>query len=229
MEPVEVEVKLGVTRPGLVRRLITEADPRRLAGFEAAGEPHLVTITDRYLDTAPDNGRLAVAQMRARLRSTGRTVVLTVKRPGTEALGVTTRVELEAPATRSLDPRRWPESAARDALLAATGGEPLVEIARLRQRRLTRLLRRAGTTVEMSLDALSALDGRRILARRHELEAELVDGDPGALAELAAALRGVEGIGPALGSKLRFALDASSSVQHRLVDSRVLEGTSGET
>ena len=208
MEPVEVEVKLGVTPPGLVRRLITEADPRRLAGFEAAGEPHLVTITDRYLDTDQYLGRLAIAQMRARLRITGRAVELTVKRPGTEAFGVTTRVELEAPATRSLDPRRWPESLAREALLAATGGEPLVEIARLRQRRLTRLLRRASTTVEVSLDALSALDGRRVVARRHELEAELIHGDEAALGDLADALRRVEGIVPAIGSKLRFTLDA---------------------
>jgi inorganic triphosphatase YgiF len=208
VEPLEVEVKLGITRPASVRRLITDADPRRLAGFEAAGEPHLVGITDRYLDTDPHFGRLATAQMRARLRSTGRSVELTVKRPGTEALGVTTRVELEAPATRSLDPRRWPASAARDALLAATGGEPLVEIARLRQRRLTRLFRRAATTVEVSLDALAALDGRTVVARRHELEAELIDGDDAALADLAEALRRIDGIGPALGSKLRFALDA---------------------
>jgi inorganic triphosphatase YgiF len=207
-EPVEVEVKLGVTRPGLVRRLITDADPLRLAGFAAAGEPHLVTVVDRYVDTDPYEGRLALALMRARLRVAGRSVVLTVKRPGTEALGVTTRVELEAPATRSLDPRRWPESAARSALIAATAGESLVEIARLRQRRLTRLLHRAGTTVEVSLDALAALDGRRVVGRRHELEAELVTGDEAALADLAAALRGVDGIGPALGSKLRFTLDA---------------------
>lgn len=207
-EPTEVEVKLGVTHPVLVRRLIVEADPTRLAGFEAAGEPHLVAIVDRYVDTDPYEGLLALAQMRARLRREGRSVELTVKRSGTEALGVTTRVELKGPATRSLDPRRWPASAARTALLAATGGADLVEIARLRQRRLTRLLRRGPTTVEISLDAMSALDGRQVVGRRHELEAELVEGDPADLGELADALRRVDGIGPALGSKLRFTLDA---------------------
>lgn len=207
-EPTEIEVKLGVTRPQLVRRLITEADPRRLAGFEAAGAPHLVAIEDRYIDTDPFEGLLAFASMRARLRVAVRSVVLTVKRPGTEMLGVTTRVELEGPATRSLDPRTWPDSAARAALLAATGGAQLVEIARLRQRRLTRLLRRGATTVEVSLDALAAMGGREVVGRRHELEAELVEGDPVDLGELAEALQRVDGIGPALGSKLRFTLEA---------------------
>jgi inorganic triphosphatase YgiF len=163
---------------------------------------------DRYLDTDRGEGRLALALIRARLRLAGRSVVLTVKRTGVEADGVTTRVELEGPATRSLDPRRWPDSAARSALLEETGGAPLIEIARLRQRRFTRLVRRGATTVELSLDALAALDGGRVAGRRHELEAELKAGDASALADLADALRGARGIGPALGSKLRFTLEA---------------------
>lgn len=207
-EPTEIEVKLGVTRPAMIRRLITDADPQQLAGFRAAGEPHLVAIVDRYLDTDLYEGRLALASVRARLRIEARSVELTVKRSGAQALGVTTRVEMKGPATSSLDPGRWPESAARTALLAATGGLELVEIARLRQRRLTRLLRRDGTTVEISLDALAALDGRLVVARRHELEAELVSGDPGDLGDLADALRRVSGVEPPLGSKLRFAADA---------------------
>jgi inorganic triphosphatase YgiF len=207
-EPVEVEVKLGVTRPGLVRRLLVEADSRRLAGFEAAGPLHLVSVIDHYLDTDLYDGRLARALIRARLRVTGGSVVVTMKRAGTETLGVNTRVELEGPATRSFDPGRWPDSAARAALLAALGGERLVEIARLRQRRLTRLFRRGSTTVEISLDALAALDGGRVVGRRHELEAELLAGDPADLAELGMALRAVDGIVQPLGSKLRFALDA---------------------
>lgn len=163
---------------------------------------------DRYLDTDAVEGRLALAVMRARLRVTGRSVVLTVKRSGVETGGVTTRVELEAPATRSLDPRRWPDSAARRALLEVTGDLRLVEIARLRQRRLTRLMHRGTSLVELSLDALSALDGRRVAARRHELEAELKAGDVTALAELADTLRGLRGICPPIGSKLSFAVDA---------------------
>jgi inorganic triphosphatase YgiF len=144
--------------------------------------------------------------MRARLRFRAGRVTLTVKRTGIEAAGITTRVELEAPATRSLGPGRWPPSAARDALLQATAGEPLHVIARLRQHRLVRVVRRGGTRVELSLDALAAVAGGRVVARRHELEAELVDGSPEELATLADALRSIDGVGPALGSKLAFAL-----------------------
>jgi hypothetical protein len=60
----------------------------------------------------------------------------------------------------------------------------------------------------VSLDALEALDGGRVIGRRHELEAELRGGDPGDLAELAAALMRVDGVAPALGSKLVFAVEA---------------------
>jgi inorganic triphosphatase YgiF len=134
-------------------------------------------------------------------------VSLTVKRAGREARGVTTRVELEGPATRAIEPESWPPSAARAALLDATGGAPLREIARLRQQRLTRRIRRGSTTVELSLDALEAMDGGHVAGRRHELEAELVEGDPRDLADLAEALRLIEGVGPSVGSKLRFAQD----------------------
>jgi inorganic triphosphatase YgiF len=87
-------------------------------------------------------------------------------------------------------------------------GRPIREIARLRQRRLTQRVSRAGTVVELSLDTLEALDAGRVLARRHDLEAELIDGDESALAELGAALRDLDGVGPSLGSKMAFALDA---------------------
>jgi inorganic triphosphatase YgiF len=210
-EPTEIEIKLGVTEPRVVRALLAAADPARLAGFSAAGPAQLVRVTDRYLDTEVDDGLLARAVMRARLRSKRRTITLTVKRSGAEANGVTTRVELEAPATRSLRPDRWPASAARSALLAEIGDRPLRVIAELRQRRLVRLVRRGATTVELSLDALEAVVGGRIESRRHELEAELVEGDAQALGDLGEALRAADGVGPALGSKLNFALGRPST------------------
>ena len=145
--------------------------------------------------------------MRARLRFEAGAVTLTVKRSGVEVDGVTTRVELEAPATRSLAPARWPVSQARDTLLETIGRERLQVIARLRQRRLARVVRRGGTRVELSLDALAAVAGRRVVARRHELEAELIQGAERDLGALADALRAWEGIGPPLGSKLVFALE----------------------
>jgi inorganic triphosphatase YgiF len=170
----------------------------------------MVTLTDRYIDTDSIAGRLAAAGVRARLRDSGDVVTLTVKRAGLEALGVTTRVELEAPATRAVDPEAWPDSMARTALLDAAGDGRLREIARLRQRRLTRRLRRGSTVIELSLDALEALDGAHVAGRRYELEAELISGDEDDLASLSDALRRIPGVGPALGSKLRFALDALS-------------------
>lgn len=220
-EPIEVEVKLGVARPAAIRRLLLRPDPVRLAGFQAEGEPHVVRVTDRYLDTDRASGRLAAGLIRARLRRTGAAVELTVKRSGTEVDGVTTRVELSGRATRAIDPARWPPSAARTALVEAAAELPLREIAALRQRRLTRVLRRGSTRVEVSLDALEALDGPNVVARRYELEAELLAGEQAALADLAAALRSIEGVTPPLGSKLQFALDAVLPDNSPLVDSRV--------
>jgi inorganic triphosphatase YgiF len=207
-EPKEIEVKLSVARPRTVRRLLVEPDPARLAGFAAAGPEHVVQLTDRYLDTDQIAGRLFLKSVRARLRRERGATTLTVKRSGLETRGVTTRVELEGPATRSLDPGRWPPSAARAALLEASASAPLQVIAQLRQRRLTRLLARGQTVVELSLDALQAVDRGRVVGRRYELEAELVGGDETALAELGEALMRIDGVGPPLGSKLRFAQES---------------------
>lgn len=168
----------------------------------------MVTVVDRYLDTEAVDGRLLMAGVRARLRTVGSTVTLTVKRAGALDRGVTTRVELEGPATSSTDPMQWPDSDARAALIEALGDTRLREIARLRQRRLTRLLAREATTVELSLDELEALDGDHVAGRRFELEAELKRGDPEDLEDLADALRQIAGVGEPLGSKLGFALDA---------------------
>ena len=208
-EPREIEVKLGVAEPRVIRGLLTATDRPFPAGFRAAGPVHVVSLTDRYLDTDQIAGRLFLAGIRARLRRERGVTTLTVKRTGVELRGVTTRVELHGEATRSVDPRRWPASAARTALLEAAGSEAMREIAQLRQRRLTRLVARGGTTVELSLDALEAVADGRVVARRHELEAELVRGEETALAELGEALLLLDGIGPPLGSKLRFALESA--------------------
>ena len=62
--------------------------------------------------------------------------------------------------------------------------------------------------MELSLDRLEALDGRRVLASRYQLEAELLEGDHDALAELAIALARVDGVGPPISSKLSFAIES---------------------
>ncbi len=208
-EPLEIEVKLGVSKPRRLARLIREFDDERLGDFRAVGLPRLVIHTDRYFDTATDGGgRLLGRAMRARLRRHGRSTTLAVKRSGMETDGITTRTELEAPATTALDPARWPSSDARRALVAGIGDQPLVEIARLRQRRLTRLVEGHGATIELSLDRVDALVDGRVVDRRHELEAELKSGDATGLAALLVDLKKVDGLGPAAGSKLAFALAA---------------------
>ena len=163
-------------------------------------------IIDRYLDTGLNDGRLFLAGMRARLREAVGGVTLAVKRRGTLAGAITTRTELEGPATPTLEPGAWPPSAARDLLVAATAGEGLVEIAALRQRRLARNLRRGTTIVELSLDEMDALEQGRPVDHRVELEAELKGGPVEPLGDLATALATLDGVGPPAGSKLDFAL-----------------------
>ena len=167
-EGVEVEVKLAVHDPDRIRELVDNPDPDLLAGFEPVGPVRHVVVLDRYVDT-PD-GTLDAALARARLReSRGRTEV-TFKRQGVVGEGgVTERTELEGEASPDLHPARWPDSAARRALVGLTRGAPLVETARLRQHRLVRDLARGDTRVELSLDRLEALDGDNVVATRWEL------------------------------------------------------------
>ena len=214
-EPLEIEVKLGVSRPLRIARLVRRFELHGLAGFEPRDAPRVATMTDRYLDTAAGQGRLQAEGIRARLRTEGGTVVLAVKRGGVVRDGVTVRVELQAQATSSLDPRHWPSSDASAAVAEAAGGERLIEIAVLHQRRLVRRIGKGATTVDLSLDRVDAREGGRVLARRHELEAELVEGDESALAALADALRRVDGISAPPGSKLAFGLAARRAARPR--------------
>jgi len=208
VDPVEIEVKLGVEEPDVIRALLTAPPPDGIAGFVPAGPPRPTIATDRYLDTADPAGRLDAAGLRARLREEDGKVVLALKTEGQRDGDVHHRLELEGPATRSLDPASWPPSTARTRLLAASAGEPLRVIAALRQRRLKRRFRYSDTEIEISLDEMEALDGTLVVARRAELEAELVVGDPAALHGLATTLRGIAGVVDPSGSKLRFAQEA---------------------
>lgn len=201
---VEVEVKLAVVDPEAIRDLIQTGDSARLAGFEAAGPIRETQLVDRYVDTA--GGTLADIGARARVRTGDGPARLALKRRGIEDGAVTSRREVEGPATEALDPAGWPASAARSELLELASGEPLVEIARLRQHRTARDVARGGTRVELSLDALDALDGDQVVASRWELEAELKAGDVAPLHELAAALQRNPATGPPTGSKLGFAV-----------------------
>ena len=208
--PVEIEVKLAVHDSRAIRSLVAHPDSDRLAGFSADGPLRIDEIVDLYLDTAPGDGMLRAAGLRARLRVSGNGVVLAVKgRSSLSRDGVTTRMELEAPATAALDPGAWPVSDARALVVDTIEGRPLVEIAALRQRRQVCLLRRRTALVELSVDELTAVDADgSALGMRVELEAELKAGSADALSDLARTLAALEGVGPPLGSKLDFALGA---------------------
>jgi inorganic triphosphatase YgiF len=211
-EGVEVEVKLSVEEPELVRSLIEAPPPHLLAGFEPATDMREVVVVDRYIDTA--GHALDVVLARARLRESRGRIVLTFKRAGVVDRGVTERLELEGAATSELDPARWPESAARTELVGVVGEAPLVETARLRQQRLVRDLRRGETMVELSLDRLEALDEDRVVAVRWELEAELKAGSRDDLVELSNALQVLPGISLAAESKRLFAMLAVAQARH---------------
>jgi len=211
-EGVEVEVKYSVDDPDRIADLVRSPDPHVLAGFEATGAVREIEVLDRYLDTA--EGALEAGLARARLREARGRVELTFKRQGVVgAGGVTERMELEGEATSDLDPGLWPESAARRELLAVVGASPLVETARLRQRRLVRHVARGATRVELSLDRLEALDDETVVATRFELEAELKAGRREDLAELANALEVVPGLSLAAESKRLFALLAVAAAR----------------
>ncbi len=210
-EPEEIELKLAVGDPEVVRAVLHRPPASGIAGFLPAGPIRSVTCVDRYFDTT--DGALRLGGVRARVREQDGELILAVKASIASEGAVSRRVELQGPAAPGFHPPSWPPSAARERLLPLIGDRPVVEIAALRQRRLQRNFARGGTTVEISLDEMSALEGRRSLARRAEVEAELLAGDAQLLQDLAAALGELPGVGVATGSKLAFAL-AARAVAH---------------
>lgn len=190
------------------------------------------TIVDAYLDTA--DGRLRAAGLAARIRSSagavaasedpGQGCILTVKSLARSTAGpVHDRLELEGSAGDALLPGSWPRSEARALLMATIAGAPLEVIARIRQHRRTLVLRRGGARIELSLDDLEALQpavaaggglagapgSDVVLARTTELEAELLDGPARELDLLGAVLLRLDGLRPATGSKLDWAIAAA--------------------
>jgi inorganic triphosphatase YgiF len=145
---LEVELKFGAAPEALQILASTHRlGPARLGAVSNVDE------LDRYLDT-PDL-RLAALGWACRLRGRhGRTRV-SLKGPaegGTEG-AMHRRPELEGPATDDLDPGAWPASAARDSVMAMSGGAALHERFRLEQVRRERTVAIDGQLVGiLSLD-----------------------------------------------------------------------------
>jgi inorganic triphosphatase YgiF len=202
---LEVELKYRADGPAALDRL---AAADRL-GPATLGPPRTVVETDRYLDTA--HRRLAAARWACRLRSRGGVTKLSLKGPATgrSAAGLHRRPEVEGSADDHLDPAAWPPSEAHAVLDRLRGGAPLVERLRLVQRRTERevIVDRVARGT-LSLDAVRVEAGGARHGDLYVVELELPPGEAGEeklLADLAAALDGVDGIAPDERTKLEHA------------------------
>jgi len=203
--PLEVELKYLVDDVAAGARLLAADE---LGGLQALGPANDVHHEDRYLDT-PD-AALAAAGYAARLRRTATGTLITLKGLARQDDGGTLhrRDELEGPADPAQSPAMWPESAARDQVVALAGDRILEELVVLRQLRRKRLYGRDGAVVEVSLDEVQVVARGELIDRFTELEAELRDGDEAVLGSLAAVLAGSGDLKPVRTSKLERALDA---------------------
>ena len=210
--PVEIELKYRVLDPAAGDRYLVVGG---LAGFVPTSAVRTTQVEDRYIDTA--DGALARAGFAARIRQTAKDTIVAVKssarRSGTG--NVHHRQELEGPADRTAHPRDWAPSDARSLLLEHCGDGPLVEVVTIRQLRRKRILERDGTTVELSLDEVDAVNRSRVVGRFVELEVELMSGDETRLAEIDRALAADPGLAPADTSKLQSALRAVAAAEPR--------------
>jgi len=171
--------------------------PERLKAVEAAlrrGAVETTRLQARYYDTA--EGALAAGAVALRLRKEGRRWVQTAKAAGA---GPVQRLEHNAelgsgaaPALPDLSRHAGTPVGERLAeVLARAGGAPLVQTYGTDVRRLTRIVRHAGATVELALDLgrIAAPDpagGPARTAPICELELELLRGPVSGLAALAA-------------------------------------------
>ncbi len=202
---IEVELKFRVLDLTAAERYLTASD---IGPFVGASQPRATQLEDRYVDTA--DRAMARAGYAVRLRGSRTGTMVSVKslaaRDG--AGGSVGREEIEGPADKASPPIDWPPSDARAFVLEHAGDAPLLEVVTVRQLRRKRQLRDGGTRVELSLDEVDVVTGKRVVGRFVELEAELTRGDESRLAGLAATFAADPALRRATGSKLDAALAA---------------------
>ena len=204
---LEVELKYHADGPGPLEHLATASGlgPATLGGARTVDE------VDRYLDTT--DGRLGAARWACRLRSRDGTIRVSLKGPPEPGSGggLHRRPEVEGPAGDGLDPTAWPAGEARELLERLRDGRPLVERFRLLQQRTERPVAVGGAGLgTLTLDVVRVMRDDRRLGLLHAVELELTAGEgPGSahLAELDAALAGVDGLERDDRTKLEHALD----------------------
>jgi CHAD domain-containing protein len=192
---IEIELKYEVSARGAADGYLVAPE---LGPYRATGQVRSIRIEDRYVDTA--DWVLARAGFAARLRTGSRGTVVSLKAAVPAGGRLQKREELEGPADASQPPLQWPESAARDALLAMCGDRPLEELVTIRQLRRVRKLAVAAEpagdgaeatlagTAELSLDEVEVVSGGTQVDSFDELEVELVAGPEAPLVDLGAML-----------------------------------------
>lgn len=181
-DPQEVELKYAVRDVDAVREFFDrQLDPGITGGAWSTRNDE-----DAYVDTEEE--AIARAGFGARLRRRGSRFILSLKSKGTVGAdsaedeagqavsgALHRRVEIEGPATRSLDPREWPDSPARERLLQIVGEKPLGIRFVVQQHRGVRELRDAdGHAAEVSLDDVRVRSGGKIVGTFAALEVEAI-------------------------------------------------------
>ena len=186
---LEVELKLAARDDEPLRHLAGAPS----LGPAALGQARHVAETDRYLDTA--NRHLAAAGWACRLRSRGPRTIISLKGPAEHRAGeaLHRRPEIEGPEAE----RRAMELA---------GGQPLLELVRIEQARITRAVTRHATPIgDLWLDRCRIVAEGRTLGQLRVVELELAGTEAGAQ-DVLAALLAVPGLAPDPLSKLEHAL-----------------------
>jgi inorganic triphosphatase YgiF len=176
--PQEVELKFAFTDADVLRDWLDVTFPPDHGHDWQAHE-----ITDVYFDTADE--ALKAAGYGARLRTVGSDTTLTLKAAIEVGDGLHRRLELEAPATKTLAPDRWPESEARSRVIDVVGARRLIENFVLGQQRRERAIDLGDTTAVVSIDEGEVEYLGIAAGELHHLEVELREGDAAALRALA--------------------------------------------
>ena len=186
---LEVELKLAAGDDEPLRHLASAVS----LGAAALGPARHVAETDRYLDTA--DRRLAAAGWACRLRSRGPHTIMSLKGPAEHRAGevLHRRPEIEGPEAE----RRAVELA---------GGQPLIELVRLEQERITRTVTQHDMPIgDLWLDRCRIVAEGRTVGHLRVVELELA-GNEAPAQDVLAALLAVPGLVPDPLSKLEHAL-----------------------
>lgn len=204
----EVEFKL-VPRAKLAASEVEAAV--REAGLEV-GPAQAVRQTDRYLDTSALDLLRRGSALRLRMGSEG--VKVCFKRDAGPEGDAVRRLEVEAPLPAdAADPLHAADLPDRLRLHAEPLllTRPLVEIARLENRRMRHVVEHAlsGARAELCIDRVRVLAGRSVLGSFAEVEIEAKQGAAGAFASLAESLAAGLDLELSRTSKLERALRAA--------------------